>query len=264
MGAWLLAHEAALRLSGFFGLFVLLAVLQAARPLRGVSGVWGRFGRHLLLALLGSLLVRLVFPWLAVAAGALAQARGYGLLPWLGLPEPAQLLAGILLLDFAIYWQHRIFHRLPWLWRLHRVHHSDTQFEVSTAIRFHPLEIALSMAIKIGCVLALGVPAVAALLFEILLSATALFSHTDVRLPARIDATLRWWLVTPAMHRIHHSPLPQETDSNYGFCLPWWDRVFGSYRAQPTGDERRMPIGLDRFRESREQRLSALLAQPLR
>ena len=191
MGDWLLAHEGPLRLGVFLGLFALLAALQAWRPLRGVRAPWRRFGRHLLLALLGSALVRLVFPLLAVAVGAAADARDTGLLQWLALPAWAQVLAGVVLLDLAIYWQHRVFHRVPLLWRLHRMHHSDTEFEVSTAIRFHPLEIALSMLIKIGVVGVLGVPAAGVLLFEILLNATALFSHADLRLPAAPERLLR-------------------------------------------------------------------------
>lgn len=264
MDAWLLAHEGPLRLGVFFGLFAVLAALQAWRPLRGVTGAWRRFGRHLAIAVLGTLLVRLLFPWLALAAGAYAQAHGYGLLPSAALPFPLQVAIGVVLLDLAIYWQHRVFHRVPWLWRLHRMHHSDTQFEASTAIRFHPVEIALSMAIKIACVLALGVPAVGVLLFEILLNATALFSHADVRLPPRLERPLRWLLVTPDMHRIHHSVQPHETNSNYGFCLSCWDRLFGSHRAHPQEDDARMPIGLDRFRAADEQRLAALLLQPLK
>lgn len=264
MDTWLLAHEGPLRLGVFFGLFAVLAALQAWRPLRGVTGAWRRFGRHLGIAVLGTLLVRLCFPWVAMAAGAQAQASGIGLLQWAPLPLALQVVLGVVLLDLAIYWQHRLFHRLPWLWRLHRVHHSDTQFETSTAIRFHPVEIALSMAIKIACVLLLGVPAVGVLLFEILLNATALFSHSDLRLPARLERPLRWLLVTPDMHRIHHSVQPLETNSNFGFCLSLWDRLFASYRARAAGDDARMPIGLERFRTPREQRLSALLLQPLK
>ena len=264
MGDWLLAHEGQLRLGVFFALFTVLAALQAWRPLRGVRPPWRRFGRHLLLALLGSALVRLLFPLLAVAVGAAADARDTGLLQWLALPAWAQVLAGVVLLDLAIYWQHRVFHRVPLLWRLHRMHHSDTEFEVSTAIRFHPLEIALSMLIKIGVVAVLGVPAAGVLLFEILLNASALFSHADLRLPAAPERLLRSVLVTPDMHRIHHSVLMAETNSNYGFCLSVWDRLFASYRARAASDDRRMPIGIERFREAHEQSWWRLLGQPFR
>lgn len=264
MGEWLLAHEGPLRLGVFVGLFGLLALLQAWRPLRGVHKPWRRFGRHLLLAALGSALVRLALPVLAVAVGATVDARDLGLLQWLSLPAWAQILAGVVLLDLAIYWQHRVFHRVPLLWRLHRMHHSDTEFEVSTAIRFHPLEIALSMLIKIALVAALGVPAVGVLLFEILLNATALFSHADLRLPPSLDRAVRSVLVTPDMHRIHHSVVVVETNSNYGFCLSLWDRLFASYRARPAGDDQLMPIGIERFRDAQDQSWWRLLGQPLR
>ncbi|GMU42617.1 MAG: sterol desaturase family protein [Xanthomonadales bacterium] len=264
MEAWLLAHEGPLRLAVFLGLFALLAGLQTWRPLRGVTGIWRRFGRHLALAALGTLLVRLCFPWLAVAAGAWTQAEGVGLLPWLGAPPALQLLLGVVLLDLCIYWQHRIFHRLPWLWRLHRMHHSDIEFELSTAIRFHPLEIALSMAIKLACVAALGAPPLAVLAFEILLNACSLFSHADLRLSAVIERPLRALLVTPDMHRIHHSVRADETHSNFGFCLSLWDRIFASYRPRASADDATMAIGLERFRGAREQGLRALLMQPLR
>lgn len=264
MGDWLLAHEGPVRLGVFFGLFALLAALQAWHPLRGISTPWRRFGRHLWLAVLGTALVRLAFPVVAVAVGAAVDARDTGLLQRLALPAWAQILAGVVLLDLAIYWQHRVFHRVPLLWRLHRMHHSDIEFEVSTAIRFHPLEIALSMLIKIGVVAALGVPAVGVLLFEILLNATALFSHADLRLPAALDRGLRALLVTPDMHRIHHSVVVAETNSNYGFCLSLWDRLFASYRAHPANDDRLMPIGIERFREAREQSWWQLLGQPFR
>ncbi len=263
MDEWLLAHEGPLRLGVFVGLFGLLALLQAWRPLRGVRKPWRRFGRHLLLAALGSALVRLVFPVLAVAVGATVDARDLGLLQWLSLPAWAQILAGVVLLDLAIYWQHRVFHRVPLLWRLHRMHHSDTEFEVSTAIRFHPLEIALSMLIKIALVAALGVPAVGVLLFEILLNATALFSHADLRLPPSLDRAVRSLLVTPDMHRIHHSVVVVETNSNYGFCLSLWDRLFASYRARPASDDQLMPIGIERFRDAPDQSWWRLLGQPL-
>jgi sterol desaturase/sphingolipid hydroxylase (fatty acid hydroxylase superfamily) len=264
MGDWLLAHEGPVRLGVFLGLFALLAALQAWRPLRGVPAPWRRFGRHLWLALMGSALVRLAFPMVAVAVGAAVDARDTGLLQWLALPAWAQILTGVVLLDLAIYWQHRVFHRVPLLWRLHRMHHSDTAFEVSTAIRFHPLEIALSMLIKIGVVAALGVPAVGVLLFEILLNATALFSHADLRLPRALDRAVRSVLVTPDMHRIHHSVVVAETNSNYGFCLSLWDRLFASYLAHPASDDRLMPIGIERFRNAREQSWWQLLGQPFR
>lgn len=264
MSEWLLAHEALLRLGVFLGLFATLALAQARWPLRGVEGAPQRFSRHLLIAAMGTLLVRLAVPVAAVAAGALAWQHGIGLLPLLDAPMALAVPLSIVLLDLAIYWQHRIFHRVPLLWRMHRMHHADTSFEVSTAIRFHPLEILLSMWIKVAVVLLLGAPALAVLLFEILLNATALFSHADLRLPERLDRALRQVLVTPDMHRVHHSVERHETNSNYGFCLSIWDRLFGSYRERAREEQRRMPIGLEYFRDEADTRVPALLVQPFR
>lgn len=264
MTDWLLQHEIALRSGIFGGLFLLLAAVQSLRPFRGVSGPWRRWVRHLLIATLGTVLVRLLFPVAAIAIAAEVDGANFGLLQMNSLPFALQVLIGVVVLDLAIYLQHRIFHRVPWLWRLHRMHHSDTDFEVSTAIRFHPLEIVLSMLIKIAVIVIVGLPALAVLLFEILLNATALFSHADISLSPRLDRALRWVLVTPDMHRIHHSTLPVETNSNYGFCLSIWDRLFESYRSGSLRNPAEMPIGLEQFRESREQRMLPLLSQPFR
>lgn len=264
MTEWLLAHEIALRSGIFASLFLLFALMQALRPFRGVTSLWRRFARHLLLATLGTLLARLLFPLVAIAVAAEVDAANFGLLQLGDIPFALQVLAGVVLLDLVIYMQHRVFHRVPWFWRLHRMHHSDTEFEVSTAIRFHPLEIALSMLIKIFMIVVCGVPALAVLLFEILLNATALFSHADISLPPRLDRRLRWLLVTPDMHRIHHSTVPVETNSNFGFCLSIWDRLLETYRSGSLRDPATMPIGLEQFRASREQGLLPLLSQPFR
>ncbi|WP_395788350.1 sterol desaturase family protein [Aquimonas sp.] len=260
----LLAHEASLRLAGFIGLGLLLALLQAWRPTRGDSRPAFRQLNNLGLVLIGTGLLRLAFPVLAVGLALSIEGRGLGLMPALGLPFALEIALSVLLLDLAIYWQHRLMHVVPLLWRLHRVHHSDTGFDLSTGVRFHPLEIAVSMGVKLGLVLALGADPLAVLLFELLLSLGSLFTHTDIALPATLDRRLRWLLVTPSMHRIHHSTWQPETDSNYGFHLSLWDRVFGSYRAQPRQPEAQMPIGLEHFRSSEEQTLPALLLQPFR
>lgn len=265
MTEWLLAHEVALRSGAFAGIFAILAIAQGLWPFRRFEAPWRRWARHLAIVGLGTLLVRLLFPVFAVGVGAEVEVAGFGILQmsqFATLPFVLEVLAGVIILDLAIYLQHRVFHRVPWLWRLHRMHHSDTEFEMSTAIRFHPIEIVLSMLIKILVVIICGIPALAVLLFEILLNATALFSHADISLPARVDRVLRRILVTPDMHRIHHSVVTLETNSNYGFCLSWWDRLFDSYRAQAVRDPQQMPIGLEHFRESREQRLLPLLGQP--
>jgi sterol desaturase/sphingolipid hydroxylase (fatty acid hydroxylase superfamily) len=172
--------------------------------------------------------------------------------------------AGVVLLDLAVYLQHRVFHAVPALWRLHRVHHADLELDATTGLRFHPIEILLSMAIKIAAVAALGAPAAAVLAFEVLLNAGALFSHANLALPRGLDAVLRAVLVTPAMHRVHHSVVRAETDSNFGFCLSWWDRLFGTYRAAPAAGPDRVTIGLEAFRDPAELRLDRLLTQPFR
>lgn len=261
---WLLAHAGALRLTVFATLLAVLGYAQWRWPLRTVTGQAARWARHLTLSALGTGLVRLLFPIGAIAVGALVDASDSGLLQWLQAPHWLQCLAGIVVLDFAIYLQHRVFHQLPWLWRLHRMHHSDTEFELSTAIRFHPLEIALSMLIKLAVIAVFGIPALAVLMFEILLNATALFSHSDLRLPVAVDQALHRILVTPDMHRVHHSVRPEETNSNYGFCLSVWDRWLGTLRRRARQDQVHMPIGLEQFRSEHDQTLLQQLAQPLR
>lgn len=173
-------------------------------------------------------------------------------------------LASFLLLDLGIYLQHRLFHAVPLLWRLHRMHHADLDFDVTTGIRFHPAEIVLSLGIKYCLVVALGAPALSVLLFEIALNGTTMFNHGNVRLPKAIDRLLRWLVVTPDMHRVHHSIVRHETDSNFGFNLPWWDRLFRTYRPKPEAGHQAMIIGIDQFREAKELRLDRMLAQPLR
>lgn len=180
----------------------------------------------------------------------------------LAMPDWLDWMAALLLLDLAIYWQHRCMHAIPLLWRMHRVHHSDTGFDLSTGVRFHPLEITLSMLFKLGLVWLLGPPPGAVLLFEILLSSSALWTHSDTALAGRLEHRVRRLIVTPSMHRIHHSIRPMETNSNYGFLLSVWDRVFGSYRAAPAEPERTMPIGLEQFRAAGEQRIASLLLNP--
>jgi sterol desaturase/sphingolipid hydroxylase (fatty acid hydroxylase superfamily) len=263
MSAWLIANEAPLRLGAFLGVLALLLLLQWRFALRG-DGRWARRQAvNLGLVAIGTLLARLVLPVLAVGWASEAWTRGWGLLPALALPDWAGFLLALVLLDLAIYWQHRLFHRVALFWRLHRVHHSDLAFDVTTGVRFHPLELLVSLLIKLAVIAALGAPAVAVLVFELLLSIGALFTHADFALPSRLDRRLRWLLVTPSMHRIHHSPRRIETDSNYGFHLSLWDRLFGSYRQAPMQPEASMPIGLEDWREPAAQRLWPLLRQPL-
>lgn len=262
MNSFILGHETAVRLLSFGGLFVLMAFLEAAKPRRQQARARRRWAHNLGLVVLGSLLIRALFPLAAVGVALLAEEREWGLFHYLGLPAWLGVLLAVPLLDLAIYFQHRVFHAIPWLWRLHRVHHSDTAFDVSTAVRFHPLELALSMLIKMGLVLALGAPAVAVVIFEVLLSGGALFNHSNWALP--LDRWLRWLIVTPDMHRVHHSVYREETDSNFGFNLACWDRLFGTYRAQPRDGHAAMRIGLERYREPADGRLDHLLLQPFR
>ena len=260
----LAGNEAQLRLLFFGGALVLLLALERLFPLRRDSGLRPRQGHNLAFMLLNTAVLRLAFPVLAVAWAVSLQDQGVGLLAWLDWPRAVSIVLTVLLLDLAIYWQHRLLHTVPLLWRMHRVHHSDIAFDVTTVLRFHPLEIVLSMGIKLGLIALLGADPLGVLAFEILLSLGSLFTHTDIALPKRLDRAVRYVLVTPSMHRIHHSVIRAETDSNFGFHLSVWDRLFGSYRAAPIGDEADMPIGLEQFRDRQDQTLWALLRQPFR
>jgi sterol desaturase/sphingolipid hydroxylase (fatty acid hydroxylase superfamily) len=261
----ILASEPQIRLIAFAGVFAVMAAWEMLAPRREQQlGRGARWPSNMGIVVLDTVLVRLVFPTTAVGLALLAEAKGWGLLYFLGLPVWADALLATLALDFAIYLQHVLFHAVPALWRLHRMHHADLEFDVTTGARFHPIEILLSMGLKLGVVAALGAPAVAVLIFEVLLNATAMFNHSNVRMPAWVDGVLRWVVVTPDMHRVHHSIVARETNSNFGFNLPWWDRLFGTYRAQPTAGHDAMIIGIEQFREPREQRLDRMLTQPFR
>ncbi|MBW8271099.1 sterol desaturase family protein [Caldovatus aquaticus] len=261
----LVAAEPLIRLAAFAGVLLLCAAGEALAPWRRPRlPRRARWPGNLGLVALDGLLLRVLFPTAAIGAALVAEAQGTGLLRRLGAPGWLAVPAAVVLLDLAIYLQHRVFHAVPALWRLHRVHHADPELDATTGLRFHPIEILLSMAIKIAVVSALGAPAVAVLLFEVLLNAGALFSHANLALPGRLDAALRLVLVTPGMHRVHHSVVPAETDCNFGFCLSWWDRLFCTYRAAPAAGEERMTVGLAVFRDPAELRLDRLLTQPFR
>lgn len=261
----LFAYEPFIRLSAFGGVFVAMTVWELLGPRRKqVIGRGPRWPNNLGVVVADTLLVRLVFPTTAVGVALFAEAHGWGLFNTLTLPVWIEVLSSILLLDLAIYFQHVLFHAVPALWRLHRMHHADLEFDVTTGLRFHPIEIVLSMMIKLAVVAALGVPAVAVLVFEVLLNATSMFNHSNIRIPLGFDRLLRWLVVTPDMHRVHHSILSRETNSNFGFNLPWWDRLFGTYRAQPSSGHDAMTIGIEQFREPRELGLDRMLLQPFR
>ncbi len=261
----LLANEANLRMSFFLGVFFLLAIAEACRPRRKRDFPRSvRWVNNLSLVVLDSLLLKICFPLLAVGMAYVAQQRSWGLFNLLDMPIWVEAGFCILLLDLAIYAQHVLFHLVPPLWRLHRVHHTDMDFDLTTGIRFHPLEILLSMAIKLILVVSLGAPVIAVLIFEILLNASAMFNHSNLNLPLTLDRLLRKLIVTPDMHRVHHSVYVNETNSNYGFFLSFWDRLFSTYIDQPQDGHQKMRLGLEYFRQPRDLRLDKLLLQPLR
>ena len=261
----LLAHQPVIRLGAFAGVFAAMVLWELLAPWRRQAiGRLSRWPSNLGIVVLDTLLVQPVFPLAAVGVALLAEIRGWGLFQTLEAPVWLAIVASVVLLDLAIYLQHVLFHAVPMLWRLHRMHHTDLEFDVTTGVRFHPFEILLSMAIKLGVVAALGMPAVAVLIFEVLLNATSMFNHGNVRLPRRFDRILRWIVVTPDMHRVHHSLVCCETNSNFGFNLPWWDRLFGTYRAEPLAGDEGMIIGIEQFRDPVELRLDRMLLQPFR
>lgn len=259
---WLLSHEAQVRLTAFLSVFAVMIVLQRLFPRRAVGGGWRRNVTNVALVIVGTAILRVAFPLLAFDLAVDLQQRDTGLLQ--GLPNVAAVIVGVLLLDVMIYWQHRLMHMIPLLWRLHRVHHADTSFDVTTGVRFHPVEIALSMAIKLGVIYLFGIAPLAVLIFEVALSAGSLFTHANLRMPRAFERRSRWLFVTPEMHRVHHSWHPDETNSNYAFHLSVWDRLFRSYRDQPRDGHAAMTIGLEQYREPRQQTLYALLLNPFR
>lgn len=259
------SSEPLIRMGFFLGILVAMALWEVASPRRRreIPRVL-RWSNNLGVVVIDTILVRLTFPILAVQLAAMSETQGWGLFNIIEAPAWIVFLVSLLVLDLAIYLQHVMFHAVPALWRLHRMHHSDLEFDVSTGLRFHPVEILVSMGIKLAVVAALGPPALAVLVFEVLLNATSMFNHSNIRIPMRFDRLLRLVLVTPDMHRVHHSIHPSETNSNFGFTLPWWDRLLGTYKAQPRDDHESMVIGIDQFRTLRDLRLDQLLIQPLR
>ena len=257
--------EGAIRFAAFLAVFAAVALWEALAPRRKRSFERrARWPHNLGLLLVDVALVRVFAPGAAIAVAMTAAGSGWGLLNALALPGWSAIAAGIALLDLAIYFQHVMFHAVPALWRLHRVHHADLDFDVTTGARFHPIEILISTAIKCAAIAALGAPVISVFVFEMLLNATAMFNHANASLPQRLERWLRWLVVTPDMHRVHHSVRYEESSSNFGFNLPWWDRLFGTYRAQPRLGHAAMTIGVDAFRSSQELRLDRLLVQPLR
>jgi sterol desaturase/sphingolipid hydroxylase (fatty acid hydroxylase superfamily) len=259
------AIEPLLRFGAFVGVFAAVALWETLAPRRSRRFSRAqRWPRNLALIALNALLVRLAAPGAAVAVALASETHGWGLLNLLVLPAWGQLALALALLDLAIYLQHRLFHAVPVLLRLHRVHHADPDYDVTTGLRFHPMEIGLSLGIKCAAIAALGAPVLAVLIFEVVLNSAAMFNHANGHLPAAVDRWLRWLIVTPDMHRVHHSVVLRETNSNFGFNLPWWDHLFGTYRAQPAAGHAGMRIGVAGLQGADELKLARLLTQPLR
>jgi len=261
-----MSHEPAIRLSMFLGVFGLVALGEVLAPRRRLSvSKLTRWVNNLGLVALNTVLLRLLFPAAAVGMAAFAAEQGWGLFHYLDLPYVLVVVLCVVAMDFVIWLQHVMVHAIPVLWRLHRVHHADLDYDVTTGARFHPLEIVLSMLIKFATIAVLGPPVVAVVIFEVVLNATAMFNHGNLRLPVRVDRVLRWLVVTPDMHRVHHSVQDDETNSNFGFNLPWWDRLFGTYKDQPRGGHLGMSIGIRGYRDPKQvDRLPGMLALPFR
>jgi len=265
MPGLLLENEPLIRVTFFLGVLLAMAIWEAAAPRRRreIPRLL-RWTNNLGVVAVNTVLVRLTFPMMAFGLARLAEDRGWGLFNAFETPAWLVFVISLVALDLVIYLQHVLFHAVPALWRLHRMHHADLEFDVTTGLRFHPIEILLSMAIKLAVVAALGPPANAVLVFEVLLNATAMFNHSNVRLPLGLDRVLRWVVVTPDMHRVHHSVHPNETNSDFSFNLPWWDRLLGTYLAQPREGHEGMTIGIGQFRTSRDLWLDRMLIQPVR
>jgi sterol desaturase/sphingolipid hydroxylase (fatty acid hydroxylase superfamily) len=257
--------ELTIRLSAFVGIFLAMAAWELLAPRRPWAvGRVARWPSNLGMVAVDVAAVRLLIPTAAVGVALIASDRGLGLFHLLGWPGWLAGMLGFVALDLAIYGQHVVFHKVPWLWRLHRMHHADLDIDVTTGLRFHPVEILLSMLIKMAIVALFGVPAAAVVAFEAVLNATSMFNHSNAAMPAWLDRLVRLVVVTPDMHRVHHSAVRAETDSNFGFNVPWWDWLFGTYRAEPAAGHDGVTIGLPIFRDPRELRLDRLLTQPFR
>ena len=259
-------HETAVRMGFFFGVLILMAVWEVLAPRRAanVSKIV-RWGNNLGLVVFNSVLLRLVFPTAAVGVTIFASEHSWGLLNYVQLPSVAAVAISIVVMDFVIYVQHILMHAIPALWRLHRVHHADLDYDFTTGVRFHPLEIIVSMLIKFVAILLLGPPVAAVVIFEIILNASSMFNHGNIKLPAALDRILRLLIVTPDMHRIHHSVEKDESNRNFGFNLSLWDRFFGTYRRQPRAGHEEMVVGIQNYRELRDvTSFKGLLLLPFR
>ncbi|MGB5253509.1 MAG: sterol desaturase family protein [Sedimenticolaceae bacterium] len=266
METFVQTYEATIRLSLFLGIFVVMAVWEVLAPRRVLTVSKAvRWANNLGLVALNTMLLRFLFPAAAVGMAAFASEQGWGLLNYFAVPSWLAVPVAVVAMDFVIWLQHVMVHAVPVLWRLHRVHHADPDYDLTTGARFHPIEIILSMLIKFATIMVLGPPVSAVILFELILNGMAMFNHGNVRLPLTLDGALRWMIVTPDMHRVHHSVEDDEANSNFGFNLSWWDRLFGTYRDQPRRGHDGMTIGIHSYREPREVSwLPGVLALPFR
>ncbi len=254
-------NEVSVRLTAFFGIFVAVAIWEFLSPRRQfTTSKTVRWFSNISITVLGTAVVRGIFP--VLAASFAASQASVGILNQISLPYPIKILIAVLTFDLIIYFQHVMFHAVPVFWRLHMMHHADLDVDVTTGLRFHPIEVMLSMGIKIATVVIIGPPVLAVILFEVLLNGTSMFNHGNIHMPSGVDRLLRLIVVTPDMHRVHHSVVIRETNSNFGFNFPWWDRLFGTYRAQPAAGHEEMTIGLSQFRDQKRLTLPWLLALP--
>ena len=260
---FLIQQESVIRLGFFVAALALIAAWELLVPLRAPAAPRAiRWSNNMALAILNLVLLRVLFPVAAVYVAVLANERGAGFFNMFPVAYPVAVVASLLAFDLSVYLVHLVFHHAPALWRMHRVHHADVDVDVATALRFHPIQMALSVLVKFAVILVLGTPVLAVLIFETVFHVILLFSHANVRIPQAVDRVLRWFIVTPDMHRVHHSIHLSETNSNFGFALPWWDRLFGTYRAEPAAGHERMILGIELFRTRRDFWLDRMLLNP--
>jgi sterol desaturase/sphingolipid hydroxylase (fatty acid hydroxylase superfamily) len=263
MHEYVINNESAIRLAIFLGIFICVALVEISRPRRVLTtSKVRRWIGNIGILIINTILLRLIFPSAAIGMAVWVEMQGWGIFNHIGVPYWLKIVFCAIALDFIIYLQHVMFHAVPLFWRLHMMHHADMDYDLTTGSRFHPIEIIISMCIKGAAISVLGAPPIAVIVFEILLNGTAMFNHGNFFIPPGIDRVLRWFVVTPDMHRVHHSIFVGETNSNFGFNLPWWDRIMGTYRAQPSHGHEGMTIGLRQFRDPLKLTLPWMLALP--
>jgi len=250
---FILNNEINIRMGFFFGTFALVALWELIAPRRAltVSKIL-RWSNNIGLVFLNSFIIRLIFPAAAIGMTVFASEHGWGLFNYYQLPLALTVIVSVIAMDFIIYLQHVLVHAVPALWRLHRVHHADPDYDVTTGARFHTLEIIISILIKFATIVVLGPPIVAVVIFEVILNAMSMFNHGNIKLPLGLDKKLRLFIVTPDMHRVHHSVEDDEANCNFGFNLPWWDRLFGTYRDQPRAGHEGMNIGIHNYTDPKQ------------